>query len=346
MAKPPLMTILHISDIHIGEVDAATGDATSMPVLAHLLANYASFDGLLGHHARGLQDLEAFYVAMRRAGENPVLITSGDITRFGGGPEFDAADDYLVSRLDLNPPNGNYVGLRYQNWRDTAIPGNHDHWPGSPSILGGPSAALAAYFPPGNLPYVHDFPLLPNRRRLRLIGIDTDSGVQSRGLNRVRAVGSFQTQLAGAAPLLGAKQPDEIRVLLMHHSYNHRGWVLGIDRGSRAALDQFLFAHGIRIVLTGHTHRPLVQQFIPQVHRAYPVLECRCGTTTQQDQVPYQWRNLFGNLPARQWPENTLLVHRLEDDNGTTRWSVETFVRTRSQGFVTVGPRGQAQIIV
>jgi hypothetical protein len=346
MAARLLLTLLHVSDIHLGELDPATGDAQSSAPLAQLLANFTWFDGLLGHHARALQDLEAFYAGLVAAGEAPRLIVSGDLTRFGGGPEFDRADDYLVSRLDLNPPHGNYVGLRYPTWRDTAIPGNHDHWPGAPRIWGGPTTALGSYFPAANLPFVRKLPALANGRVVQLIGIDTDHDVSPLRLKRLRAVGSFQNQLAAAAPLLGAKQPQEIRVLLMHHSYNHRGWTLGIDRGSRAALDQFLAAHQIQVLLTGHTHLPLIQRFVPQVERAQTVLECRCGTSTQHDQVSYQWRTLFGAFPTRRWPANTLLVHRLHDENGTTWWSVETFLRTRSQGFVTLGPTGQDRMSV
>jgi hypothetical protein len=85
----------------------------------------------------------------------------------------------------------------------------------------------------------------------------------------------------------------------------------------------------------------LLQVFVPPLPEAQPVLECRCGTTTQFDQVPYSWRTLLGTFPQRSWPGNTLLVHRLYDVGNATRWDVETFVRTKSSGFMSMGPLGQ-----
>ena len=56
---------------------------------------------------------------------------TGHLSALGDGLEFDNADDFLYPQLDLNPPNGNFVGLHHTGWRDYAIPGNHDHWPGA-----------------------------------------------------------------------------------------------------------------------------------------------------------------------------------------------------------------------
>jgi hypothetical protein len=187
---------------------------------------------------------------------------------------------------------------------------------------------------------------LANGRQLQILGIDTDADVHPRRLKRFRAVGSFQTQLAPAAALLGMRGPKQIRVLLMHHSWDRQGLILAIDHGSRAALGQFLITHGIQILMTGHTHDALVQPLVPPLRGGHSVLECRCGTTTQVDQVPFAWRNIIGGFPIRRWPENTLLVHRLFDQQGQVRWEVETFYRDRAKGFQTVGPRGQHQLVI
>jgi 3',5'-cyclic AMP phosphodiesterase CpdA len=338
-----LLTILQISDLHIGAIDPATGDALISTAAAQLFANFTWFDGVLGHHARALQDLKKFRSDLVDAGEDPLVIVSGDITRVGDGVEFDTANDFLSSQIDLNPPHGNYVGLHCSKWLDTAIPGNHDHWPGRPVVRGGPHPTFATYFPPNKLPYVWSR-TLANGRVLQLIGVNTDADVNPNGHNkRLRAVGSFQSQLARAAPILGAKKSEDIRVLLMHHSWHKRGPLLSIDRGTRGALNQFFPTHGIQIVLTGHTHKPLHRRF---VITAGDILECRCGTTTQHDQIPYLWRTLFGTFPRRWWSENTLLVHRLYDEGGSTRWYVETFVRTKAKGFDTIGVSGKDDILV
>ena len=105
-------------------------------------------------------------------------------------------------------------------------------------------------------------------------------------------------------------------------------------------------AHGVRLVLTGHTHEADLRTFVPNVPGAQPVLECRCGTTTQVDHVPYSWRNLINGFPARRWPANTLLVHRLRDQGGLVRWEVQTYTRLNRRGFVSLGQVARSQIIV
>jgi predicted phosphodiesterase len=341
-ALSPLLTILQISDLHIGHIDPVTGDAQVNAATQQLFANCGWFDGVLGHHARGLEDLDDFFWhQLPNHKRTFLLVVSGDLTRVGDGQEFHNANAFLGAQLVLP---GKQVGLRRKNWRARAIPGNHDHWPGLPVIWGSPHPQFANYFPAGSLPYLHNIPL-GNRRLLQIVGINTDSDVHPRRLQRFRAVGSFQSQLAAAAPLLGRRTPDQIRVLLMHHSWHRGGFILRISRASRAALEQFLTAQGIQILMTGHTHVADVRPFVPQ--GGQPTLECRCGTTTQVDQVPYAWKTVLGFFPVRKWPENTLLVHRLYADHGNqVRWEVETFYRDRAAGFQTVGPRGQSQVTV
>lgn len=337
-----LLTILQISDLHIGAIDPTTGDALTSAAAVQLFANFTWFDGVLGHNGRALQDLKVFHKKLVENGEDPLVIVTGDVTRVGDGVEFDTANDFLSSQIDLNPPQGNYVGLHCSKWLDTAIPGNHDHWPGKPVVFGGPHSTFARYFPPSKFPYVCNI-TLSNGRILQLIGINTDADVNPNGLKRLRAVGSFQTQLAAVAPRLGKKTNAEIRVLLIHHSWHKRGLILLIDRGTRGALVQFFQTHGIQLVLTGHTHQTRHQGFTISTNM---LLECRCGTTTQHDQVPFLWRTLLGSFPKRSWPENTLLVHRLYDEGFSTRWYVETFVRTKTKGFDTIGVPGKDDILV
>ncbi len=341
----PLLTIVHVSDLHIGHLDPITGGAQVSAAAHALFANTTCFDGVLGHHARGLEDLDHFF--WHHVLDKPaLLVTSGDLTRVGDGGEFDNAQAFLGAMLALSRNAGHRVGLKQPRFLDFAIPGNHDCWPGQPVIFGGPHPRFAAFFPAGSLPYLRNYPL-DNGRVLQIIGINTDADVHPRRFQRLRAIGSFQSQLAAAAPLLGQRSPEQIRALLLHHSWQWSGWTLAIDGGTRGALDQFLTDHGIQILLTGHTHVALPHPF--QTTGGLQVLECRCGTTTQADRVPYSWRNFFGNHPHRGWPENTLLVHRLLDLGGKeklVRWTVETFYRDRQQGFQTLGPKWQGDIVV
>jgi 3',5'-cyclic AMP phosphodiesterase CpdA len=283
--------------------------------------------------------------SLEQAGESPLLIVTGDLTRVGNPLEFDNAVQFLTDVVDLNPPLGNFVGLRSSTWFSRAIPGNHDHWPGQPIVFGGPHPRFFTLFPGGSLPFTRTIPLA-NGRVIRLIGVDSDADVSPYGHQRFRAVGSFQSQLAAAAPRVGPPREEEVRVLLMHHSWHRRGPLLSIDHGTRGALDAFLAAHDIRLVLTGHTHDADIRSFTPSLPGARSVLECRCGTTTQVDRVPYAWRSLLGRFPIRRWPANTLLVHRVYGEGSLIRWEVQAYVRTDLQGFVPVSPAGQGQTIV
>jgi hypothetical protein len=181
---------------------------------------------------------------------------------------------------------------------------------------------------------------------LQIAGIDSDADVGSFTLSRLRARGKFQSQLAALAPRLGMRRPEHIRVLLVHHSWEHTGRTLALHSATRGALAQWLVNHGIAVVLTGHIHTPYVGPFQPQASQSHEVLECRCGTTTQADQVPYSWHTRWGIFPQRSWPPNLLLVHRLIAQGGTTFWEVETFVRSQVNGFLSAGSGGRASLAV
>jgi hypothetical protein len=99
--------------------------------------------------------------------------------------------------------------------------------------------------------------------------------------------------------------------------------------------------------LSGHTHEQRFSSIPIQSSSGTASLieELTCGSTTQHDQVPYNWRSWFGNRPARQWPANTLLVHRLVGAAGATTWDTEAFVRL-SGAFQSMGVSGKHRIRV
>jgi 3',5'-cyclic AMP phosphodiesterase CpdA len=343
MEPKPLLTMLHVSDLHIGEIDSSSGDALYAPASLRVLANCSWFDGVVGHHARGLEDLASFYnKQLRKLKPNLAVIVSGDLTRVGNDPEFTNARDFLYTRLAL-PHRSVGLELNSTNTTMCTIPGNHDHWPGSERIFGGPHPRFNAEFPAGSLPYVYPISL-SNGRTLQIVGLNTDADVSPRGIKRLFAIGSFQSQLNAAAAKLGPPDGQCVRVLLMHHSWEHRGWALRIDSGTRDALERFMRDHNIRLLLTGHTHSPTLNRFVPK--GGQETLECRCGTTTQMGRPSYAWRTLFGSFPTRQWSENTFMVHRLYDKGEQVQWNVETYQRFDGSGFGTIGALGTAQIIV
>ena len=133
MSETILKTFVHISDLHIGEIDPTTGDADLTPVRQFLLSNKVPFfDGLLGHHKQALEDLESFMMRLRRSeGIEPNLIVTGDLTRFGEPMEFRTALEYISQDIDVSPPHGNFVGLNFWQFPHHFISGNHDHWDGA-----------------------------------------------------------------------------------------------------------------------------------------------------------------------------------------------------------------------
>jgi hypothetical protein len=215
---------------------------------------------------------------------------------------------------------------------DASITGNHDQWGGQNfPVGGGPLAAQALV--PKTLPYVISQPL-PNGRRLLLAGIDTDADVSPRGLWRLFALGSFQSQLVALEQMLPPWKEDDIRVLLAHHSLARTGLALRMDDASKAALKVFLADLQFSVLLTGHTHERLfTNSSVSGRGRARTVQELTCGTTTQHDQVPYGWRSAFGRFPQRNWPPNMLLMHQLfAKPDGGTGWEARPYVRIQG-GF-------------
>lgn len=329
-----LATLVHISDLHIGEIDQNTGNAAATPLAAWAVKHFGQLDGLLGHQGRSLQDLTAFWNSFPRPTEGLFeLLVTGDYSRCGGASEFDTVIQYLTGTVNLSTHRQvRPTGLNLPSLPN-GIPGNHDQWgginfpiSGAPSVFGGTGLSPA-------LPYVRPALPLSNGLKLVICGLDSDADVYPMFTDRFRAIGSFQSHLASLAPVLGQNPGDEVRVLLVHHSWNHQGKVLRMTKASKAAMHAFVRAHGIRIVLSGHTHGakmlPIAAGGPPDAH------ELCCGTTTQLDHVPYEWAILMGNkVPQRKWPSNTLLIHTLRTVGGLLRWDVQPWYRDVQNGFL------------
>jgi 3',5'-cyclic AMP phosphodiesterase CpdA len=123
-----LATLLHISDLHLGDIDPVTKDSEMPPHWE----KFSWFDGLRGHSYHALVKLDRFWGKLQQ--EQPLLLVTGDITACGSEEQYSTAADFLGKELVL--PKGQYVGLGKSDWNRFAIPGNHDNWPGPPPFSG------------------------------------------------------------------------------------------------------------------------------------------------------------------------------------------------------------------
>ena len=266
-----LKTFLQISDIHISD-GSLEGRALA------LYASLPKLDGFLGHSYKSLTLLETFFADLF-ADEEAELILTGDVTRVGAALEFDLARAYLEREIAFR---GRYIGLRNADALTLAVPGNHDHYPGIPLLVGGPTRALAKMFS-------NPLPLVTRQigsagHKLTFLRINTDADVHAWGQKRWRAVGSFVSQLKWLSSQLSDPGEKEIRVLLLHHSRAHRGPFLEMDGPSRDELADFIVNKGIAVLLSGHIHEPPLVALATAVDKdgkSAQYLEARCGTTTQ-----------------------------------------------------------------
>jgi len=329
LARDALATFLHVSDLHFGPRDPNA----PLPGLTPALAN--RFPGFLGHSGAAIADLERFVedltdLELERGFE---LLVTGDVTACGADDQFVLAHGYLRSKIGPGKP-----GLFQPAWKDLAIPGNHDHWPGSTWILG-PPAALGAHLQP--CPIADPPRPLSATASLRFVRIDGDSMVGPYSKERLLALGHFVDQLTLASAALPPRAPGEVRVLLLHHSWHQAGATLRIVAQSRQALAGFLHAGGFSLLLTGHVHGPRVQRFLVGPLAAQrTVVEARCGTTTQKDTLPapFLLRRL---IPTKALEPNTLLVHQIVQTGAALEWRVVTVTRSAASGFRLGAPTTQ-----
>lgn len=346
MASRELLTLIQVSDLHIGPIDpGGSGDSAAHPAIGRILTLMPFLDGLIGHHGESLRNLESFIRGLpRQRGVPRRLLVSGDFTRSGGLHELALADDYLHASVNIGTSAAPVLtGLQAPRPAPPGvpatvldIPGNHDHWGGANSpVSGRPSVYPGAAF-------AHPRPLrtavpLPDGRTLVIARIDSDADVNPMSVGRGLARGAFRSQLPLLTQQLGAPDPSEIRVLAIHHSYSHRGTTLQMQRRSREALLDFLRMHAIRIVLTGHTH--VCDHFeIRDGHGHLVAHELCCGSTTQLDHVPHAWRTVLHTPANLRRTPNSLLMHQLESDaSGHLWWRAWPHYRDPIAGFVNAG---------
>lgn len=357
-----LKTYLQISDLHFGD----PLQQSAVDPWAHYVLG---LKGYVGHSPGALRYLAKAFKELRRAEPDAELIVTGDLTAWGTTSEFQQADGFL-STAGQWPE---FVGLNAPGWMTLAIPGNHDHWRGIPFWpLGTPNSEVRRRFP--NDWAVTPSTKLPNGVSVVFLSLNSDADVGGYSDERIWACGSFVSAVNGLDQALSARNQDEIRVLLLHHSVEYRGrliqrsrtrclpvsWSvnlehLTIDDASRRKVADLLDKHGIRVVLTGHIHQPF---FVGQLPKSslYPkrdVMEARCGSTSQRlTAAPGVPIGGGSNAPPYQ---NSLIVHRLLDDVGRIYWqseahaifpSISSKMGFRPASELLVNPPSQGQILV
>jgi hypothetical protein len=298
------------------------------PMHLKLWALTQMVDGWLGESNDALVDLESFWLDLQalELREEPRVIVTGDLTAFGHAHHFQRFSEFLGSG------DGEGPALDSRDWLHRTISGNHDQWPGRPTVIGRRTPASDAFFAEGCDQKIG----LAGDRVLRIIGIDTDADVGPCSRRRVFAIGDFRREIERLDSLLSRspRPPQEIRVLLLHHSWSQAfGWRLHIAPGTKSKLGQLLATHQIQVLLSGHVHR--ASAGLHAAGESHQFLEARCGTTTQWDHVPKQdipW--VGGVVPRRQLEANTLMVHQVVEQGGVLWWETCTFVRRHGlEGF-------------
>lgn len=336
-----LATFMHISDLHFGILDLSTLNAANAWWM-----RFPILDGFLGHSERAIFRLDQRFAELKKT-EQARLIITGDLTTCGKDSEFQLFDDYAGANPSVSILN--YMGLRNPGWKTTAIPGNHDYWPGTIKILGSPSGMVYRIF--NDLPRISPLLSIGNGYQIRFVWINSDVDVGHRSTHRGLARGGCVSHCENLEPDMPARVDGEIRVLCMHHSPTYQGnlqslWSLEMDQASRDRVAKFIVDHRISVVLCGHLHSP------PYVHPELAVskggqvnfLEARCGSTSQikPSELPPPVRRILRSL--RILPKertNTLLVHRIIENNGCVDWQTEINV-LYSAGFAAP-PSAQLQ---
>lgn len=326
-----LHRFVQISDLHIGPIDPLGSGSCAMSLAqakAYVAFPYA--DGLLGHQGQSLRDLASFFRKLKRTDTAPLgVLVTGDFTRCGEQAEVDLARDFLGATINLGTALAPVqVGLRWQGIQH-GVPGNHDHWGGVNSPLSGASSIY--YGAPYAAPLPRIVPVASQGpKQLVFIEVDSDSDVYPLGVERLLAQGRFESQLYQLDKQLLNPTPDEVRVMLIHHSMGTAGTFLRMNHSSKALLESFVQQHQIKVMLTGHTHAHTVVAH--PLANGVPLLEVCCGSTSQFDRVPRGLTNLLGRVPKTNWRPNTLVLHELSvDQDGGTEWSAEPWYRDRAK---------------
>jgi len=331
------LTLLHISDLHFGELDAIRGGSGLNAATKGWWQLLPLFDGFLGHGHDSLVALEELHDELKDSAADLRVLATGDLTANGALPQFAIADRYLSHQL-IDPATGVSCGLNLGG-QHLQILGNHDRWPGAPNAAYGPLSGIVGENPhaaklASSLPSVTVVPIAGSNANVMFVSIDSDADVGPNSSARVFARGSFSSQCRKALALLPApdpKAPPCLRVLVIHHSPSCPDYVLGIDKASGDALRELIEKGRISVMLCGHRHNA---EFVTTTHGA---VELRCGTTTQRSKLPEHWRLAHAQegIKLRKLEKNTALVHRVSRTSKHFIWEAQMRVLRRDHFEIT-----------
>ena len=317
-----LATFMHISDLHFGTLNPLSLNATNVWWM-----RFPILDGYLGHSERAIFELDRRFAELKKT-EQAQLIVTGDLTTCGKDVEFQLFDTYAGATPSSKSLN--YMGLRNPGWQESAIPGNHDYWPGTIKILGSPQGMVYRIF--NDLPRISPLLSISQGYQVRFIWINSDADVGHRSKHRGFAQGCCVSHVVYLRTKMPALVDKEIRILCVHHSPAYQGIaplrLLEMDKTSRNHLAEFIIDYHISVVLCGHLHSPPYVHPEPAVSGTKQVhfLEGRCGSTSQikpSDLLPSVTSKLrsLGLLPSER--TNTLLVHRVIERDDHVAWETE-----------------------
>lgn len=329
---------IHVSDLHFGNINDKTLDSKVLPYFQGCLP--VIFDGLLGHGYRQIVKLDEFVSSrVDELGEDGVktkLIVTGDLTAFGGLGHFKIGEDYLGDKLKLPKGRGD-IGLKFSDWKDLAVPGNHDNWPGIAFPFGSATSALQSTLL--RMPISGKVVDLVNNRRLRFIGINTDADVDPYSAHRFLARGSFKSEiyrLRSALPAIPSK--EEIRIILLHHSLSYRSSsplrAMEIDKESLEDLESFIQDYHVKVILSGHIHETSISIYpIKRAAKAYSIFEVQCGTTSQLNSLPKDPKQ-FNVVRRDSINFNSLVLHQIyEIENSKIEWRSTEYTLKQAGDF-------------
>jgi 3',5'-cyclic AMP phosphodiesterase CpdA len=302
---PTLITLLHVSDLHIGERLRWLGSFAPRAAGRHPYNRPTDW----GHDEWVAWDLANEWLAITNAQPAAMVVVTGDLTRSGTGLQFGLAHRYIHAHWLADAQIPLLIRLGASGTGALTIPGNHDFWGG---VFPGPilwRKVLEGHFwPPAWLHVLED--TTENPFEIHFVGLDSCSGLWTLSPNQVLATGAIDSgQLAFAEALLAterqraaARQRYAVPVVLVHHPPER------LTPASRQDFENWLVKNQVRAILTGHTHVP-AQHFLANAPACF---ELRCGTTLQAgtyNMLPGPKPNHFylhtlrwtGGQPAVQW---------------------------------------------
>jgi hypothetical protein len=307
-----MINLVQISDLHFGPscFNAKVG----------FLSGFYPHDVVLCKALENFLDEDIFQIEGVTLDSPPFLVMNGDLTSTGKDSEFEVAYTFLFSQHSVVANNRERrVGLMQKELEYAGIPGNHDHWAGvwKQPFQGFSADIYNRFFRP--LPYSVSV-VCQDGIELCIFSIDSCSIFEKARINiNLRAIGGFsenhRTSFSRLVEdTLQKPRPDNcqarVAVILCHHPFTRDGAAGPLLTESAKWLGRLAANSGIRLILTGHTHKSWTNPMLVSIEQGWaPLREVRCPTTLQYP----------AKLDARQRKPG-LWLHQLSTVDEGIRW--------------------------